>query len=70
MNKIYTIKTIALVAKEMGEDEEWLNEIIDAGQAAERPIVQLCGSAMEIFGFTSIRVYCGNSESLKGAKIS
>jgi hypothetical protein len=29
LNKIYAIKTIALVAKELGEDEEWLNEIID-----------------------------------------
>ena len=29
LNKIYAIKTIALVAQEMGEDEEWLNEIID-----------------------------------------
>ena len=29
LNKIYAIKTIALVAQELGEDEEWLNEIID-----------------------------------------
>jgi hypothetical protein len=29
LNKIYAIKTIALVAQEMGEDEQWLNEIID-----------------------------------------
>jgi hypothetical protein len=29
LNKIYAIKTIALVAQEMGEDEAWLNEIID-----------------------------------------
>ena len=29
LNKIYAIKTIALVAQEIGEDEEWLNEIID-----------------------------------------
>lgn len=29
LNKIYAIKTIALVAQEIGEDEEWLNQIID-----------------------------------------
>jgi hypothetical protein len=29
LNKIYAIKTIALVAQEIGEDEQWLNEIID-----------------------------------------
>ena len=29
LNKIYAIKTIALVAQEIGEDEEWLSEIID-----------------------------------------
>ena len=29
LNKIYAIKTIALIAHEMGEDEAWLNEIID-----------------------------------------
>jgi hypothetical protein len=29
LNKIYAIKTIALVAQELGENEDWLNEIID-----------------------------------------
>jgi hypothetical protein len=29
LNKIYAVKTIALVAQEMGEDEDWLNEIIE-----------------------------------------
>ena len=29
LNKIYAIKTISLVAQEIGEDEEWLNEIIE-----------------------------------------
>lgn len=29
MNKIYSIKTISLVAQEIGEDEDWLNEIIE-----------------------------------------
>ncbi|MDE8347830.1 MAG: hypothetical protein POH28_16910 [Acidocella sp.] len=29
LNKIYAIKTIALVAQEIGEDEDWLNEIIE-----------------------------------------
>jgi len=29
LNKIYAIKTIALVAQEIGEDEEWLSEIIE-----------------------------------------
>jgi hypothetical protein len=29
LNKIYAIKTIALVAREFGEDEDWLTEIID-----------------------------------------
>lgn len=26
-NKIWSIKTLALVARELGEDEEWLDEI-------------------------------------------
>lgn len=29
LNKVYAIKTIALVAQEIGEDEAWLNEIIN-----------------------------------------
>ncbi len=29
LNKIYAIKTIALVAQEIGEDQDWLNEIIE-----------------------------------------
>jgi hypothetical protein len=29
LNKIYAVKTISLVAQEMGEDEDWLNEIIE-----------------------------------------
>jgi hypothetical protein len=29
LNKICAIKTIALVAQEVGEDEQWLNDIID-----------------------------------------
>ena len=29
LNKVYAIKTIALVVQELGEDEDWLNEIIE-----------------------------------------
>lgn len=29
LNKIYAIKTISLVAQEIGEDENWLNEITE-----------------------------------------
>lgn len=30
VNKISSIRTIALVAKDLGEDEQWLFDIIDA----------------------------------------
>jgi hypothetical protein len=38
LNKIYAIKTIALVAQEMGEDEDWLNEIIEEMEPEDRLI--------------------------------
>jgi len=30
LNKISSIRTIALVAKDLGEDEDWLFDIVDA----------------------------------------